>query len=39
MKKTAMTLLACAVLGIAYGQEEQQKSGFGLEVDAAYKLF
>ncbi len=39
MKKTAITLLACASLGIAYGQEEQQKSGFGLEVDAAYKLF
>ncbi len=38
MKKTAMTLLACAVLGIAYGQEEQQKSGFGLEVNAAYNF-
>ena len=39
MKKTAMTLLACAALGIAYGQEEQQKkSGFGLEVNAAYNF-
>ena len=38
MKKTAITLLACAVLGIAYGQEEQQKSGFGLEVNAAYNF-
>ncbi len=33
-----MTLLACAALGIAYGQEEQQKSGFGLEVNAAYNF-
>ena len=38
MKKTAMTLLACAALGVAYGQEEQQKSGFGLEVNAAYNF-
>ncbi len=38
MKKTAMTLLACASLGIAYGQEEQQKNGFGLEVNAAYNF-
>ena len=38
MKKTALTLLACAALGIAYGQEEQKKSGFGLEVNAAYNF-
>ena len=38
MKKTAMTLLACAALGVAYGQEEQQKSGFGLELNAAYNF-
>lgn len=38
MKKTAMTLLACAALGVAYGQDEHQKSGFGLEVNAAYNF-
>ena len=38
MKKTAMTLLACAAFGVAYGQEEQQKSGFGLELNAAYNF-
>ena len=38
MKKTAITLLACAALGAAYGQEEQQKSGFGLELNAAYNF-
>ena len=38
MKKTAITLLACAALGVAYGQEEQQKSGFGLELNAAYNF-
>ena len=38
MKKTAMTLLACAALGVAYGQDEQQKRGFGLEVNAAYNF-
>ena len=38
MKKTAITLLACAALGIAYGQDEQQKSGFGLELNAAYNF-
>ena len=38
MKKTAMTLLACAALGAAYGQDEQQKSGFGLELNAAYNF-
>ena len=38
MKKTAITLLACAAFGVAYGQEEQQKSGFGLELNAAYNF-
>lgn len=38
MKKTAITLLACAALGVAYGQDEQQKSGFGLELNAAYNF-
>ena len=38
MKKTAMALLACAALGVAYGQDVQQKSGFGLEVNAAYNF-
>ena len=33
-----MTLLACAALGAAYGQDEQQKSGFGLELNAAYNF-
>ena len=33
-----MTLLACAALGAAYGQEGQQKSGFGLELNAAYNF-
>ena len=38
MKKTLTTLLACAVLGAAYGQDEQQKSGFGIELNAAYNF-
>ena len=38
MKKTFITLLACAALGAAYGQETQGESGFGLEINAAYNF-
>ena len=38
MKKTLTTLLACAALGIAYGEESGQKDGFGLELNAAYNF-
>ncbi len=38
MKKTLITLLACATLGFAYGEDGQKSSGFGLEVNGGYNF-